>query len=214
MKKLLFLILIIALVVLAACSSQPTADPTVTDVEDVDEIITTTTTVTTPTVSVPTEMAGDVIKCDNLSVYEFQEKCKAIETRNIQKCADQPKIDHLEECVIEVAKFSFTKSKASDCDVLDDELLKTTCEALLKQDVDVCLEIPKGFGSSEQMRECVYLVSTKMENKKLCSTFVDESQSFVDACLQNCYTRWTGVNAENYVDSCEDRVDKGFEPLY
>jgi hypothetical protein len=216
MKKILFLTLIIALIILSACSSQ-TSDPIhEQDIEAIihKEEVEIKPTPTTPTVVTPTEMPGDLAKCEKLSVYELQDKCRAIENRDIEACAQQPKINHLQECVLEVAKFSFDKAKAKDCSVLKDVQLKITCEALLKQDVNVCLTIPKAFGASEQMRDCVNLVATKMENKQLCNTFISQKQSFIDACLQNCYTRWDGVNAENHKATCEEKVVDGFTPLY
>ncbi len=218
MKKIILLIAIIALVVLSACSSvqQPEA-PVSNNSATPSE---TTTAPAQPTTTTPVapdysalEIKGHPSKCLNLSVYDMRTKCNAIETRNPTGCAEMKKQSDREECYLEIAKYSFDKSKVNSCTNIDDPEKKIMCQALFDLDENVCLTMKRSLTSASNMQKCVNLVATKLLDKGICNTFKDDSDAFVKACTQNCNSRWV-TNADTNVDICEGKVDEGFTPIF
>ena len=220
MKQIILFIAIIALVVLSACSNvqQPVVDDdnqTNSSTADTQPAVNTQPVV--PTSSEPDysalEIKGHPSKCLNLSVYDMRTKCSAIETRNPTGCAEMKKQNDLEECYLEVSKYSFDKSKVSSCNNINDPEKKITCQALFDLDEDVCLTMKKSLTAASSMQKCVNMVSTKLLDKKICNTFKTKSDAFVKACFQNCNSRWVDSADEN-VGICESAVDAGFKPIF
>lgn len=225
MKKIFFILLLIVLVVLSACSqvqqfevqNNDSSDSSVTHTSGVTPPSTTSSSTTTQSSdSFSIEdliISGNPSKCDNLSVYDMRTKCWAIENRNPADCSEMKKDNDLDQCVLEVAKYSFESKYKSSCDSITTVEDRVICKALYDLDYDVCFGMKKSFTAASKMNDCIRQVATKLQNPSDCKYFESKDTVLASVCSQNCQSRWIENAPENRA-SCESYVKKGFTPIF
>jgi len=166
-------------------------------------IITACDPIEEPTVEEEEEEEGSI--CDTYQTDYIAQKCYATEALDMEMCRDITHSAHKEDCVILVAELG----GVGDCSIAAAEANQVMCEALINDDIDICLTMEQDFGNSLTARDCITLVARKMQDSSLCQYYETHANSLFQICgdTQDCEGQFLEpLMIQENIDSCKSSI--------